>query len=339
MNLPRTTIALLLGVAAGSLGTTASAGDAPAAPAPAAAASAAAAATTPRTFESPEAAAKALAEALEKNDDEALRAVLGLGSDDLVEKGADPVVASSRKAIAEDVRTKVATDKGDDGRVSLLLGDDGWPFPIPLVKANGAWSFDAVAGREEVLARQIGRHELEVIGICRQYIDMQIAYASKDRDDDEVREYAQRILSSAGKHDGLYWDDATEDDPSPLGIELVPLKSAGQDTRSPYAGYFWRILKGQGSEAPGGAYSYVINGNMIAGFALVAVPAEYRKTGVMTFVVSHHGKVFQKDLGEKSLDVARSMEVYDPDETWQEVKPGEEITKPGEPSVAPLPTK
>ncbi|MFO0934293.1 MAG: DUF2950 domain-containing protein [Planctomycetota bacterium] len=330
MNRSTVALALLLGAASFASARAFAGDEAPsgAAPVPAV-----------RSFATPQDAANALADAFEKNDDQALRLVLGAGSEDLVEKGSDPVVASSRKAMATDVKTKLGTDVGDDGRVTLLLGDEGWPFPIPLLKVGERYTFDVAAGREEVLARQIGRHELEVIGLCRTYVDLQAAYAAKDRDDDEVREYAQRILSSEGKHDGLYWPDSTDDDPSPLGVALVPLKSAGQDARSPYAGYFWRILKGQGAEAPGGAHSYVINGNMIAGFALVAVPAEYGKTGIMTFLVSHHGKVFQKDLGEKSLDVARAMDVYDPDETWTEVKPGEEILPAGGASVAPLPGK
>lgn len=329
MNLSRAALALLLGAAV-CTSARVFAGDAAPAAAPAPAVG---------SYATPKDAADALADAFEKNDDQALRLVLGAGSEDLVEKGADPVVASSRKVMAADVKLKLGTDVGDDGRVTLLFGDDGWPFPIPLVKSGDRYAFDVAAGREEVLARQIGRHELEVIGLCRTYVDLQAAYAAKDRDGDEVREYAQRILSSEGKHDGLYWADSTDDDPSPLGVALVPLKSGAQDARSPYAGYFWRILKGQGSEAPGGAHSYVINGNMIAGFALVAVPAEHGKTGVMTFLVSHHGKVFQKDLGEKSLDVVRAMDVYDPDETWTEVKPGEEILPVGGASVAPLPTK
>lgn len=332
MTRSRAVLALLLGVAiapsAANVLPAAWAGDAPAP-----------AVVPPRRFASPEAAGQALVAALEQNDDEALRGVLGAGSEDLVESGADPVVAGSRKVMAGDAKTKLVADVGDDGRATLLFGDDGWPFPIPLVKGPDGWTYDVAAGRDEVLARQIGRHELEVIGLCRGYLDVQAAYAAKDRDGDEVREYAQRILSTEGKQDGLYWDDASEDDPSPLGVALVPLKSAAQDTRSPFAGYFWRILKAQGDEAPGGAHTYVLNGNMIAGFALVAVPAEYRKTGVMTFLVSHHGKVFQKDLGPTSLDVVRAMDVYDPDETWQEVKPGEEVVAPGGASVAPLPAK
>jgi hypothetical protein len=337
MNRSTVALALLVGAVAFASARAFAGDESPSAAGPAAPAAAPVPAV--RSFATPQDAANALADAFEKNDDQALRLVLGAGSDDLVEKGSDPVVASSRKAMATDVKTKLGTDVADDGRVTLLFGDEGWPFPIPLLKVGERFTFDVAAGREEVLARQIGRHELEVIGLCRTYVDLQAAYAAKDRDDDEVREYAQRILSSEGKHDGLFWADSTDDDPSPLGVALVPLKAAGQDARSPYAGYFWRILKGQGSEAPGGAHSYVINGNMIAGFALVAVPAEYGKTGIMTFVVSHHGKVFQKDLGEKSLDVARAMDVYDPDESWTEVKPGEEILPVGGASVAPLPAK
>jgi len=335
----RLAFTLVLTVVAPALPATVSADDAPSAPAAPAAPGVPSAAATSRTYASPEAAAKALAEAFEKNDDQVLRDALGAGGEDLVEQGSDPIVAVSRRTMAADIRTKLGTEVAPDGRVTLLLGDDGWPFPIPLVKVKDAWTWDVAGGREEVLARQIGRHELEAIGLCRGHLDVQAAYAAKDRDGDEVREYAQRILSTEGRQDGLYWDDESVDDPSPLGVALEPLRKTASEQSSPYAGYYWKILKGQGSEAPGGAHAYVINGNMIAGFALVAVPAEYRKTGVMTFLVSHHGKLFQKDLGERSLDLARAMDVYDPDETWQEVKPGEEIVAPGAPSVAPLPGK
>ena len=322
----RSRLVAFVSVALAALGAlSAAAEDAPAPVAPAPVAPAAPAAAAPRSFASAEDAGKALAAAFARNDDQALRDLLGIGSEEVVEKGADPAVAAIRKRIATDAAAKVvAAAPAEDGHVSLLLGIDGWPFPIPLAKEGDGWRFDVAAGRAELLARKIGRHELEVIGICRSYADMQTAYAAEDRDGDQVREYAQRLLSRPGTHDGLWWEDASGDDPSPLGLSLTPLNLANGE-RAPYAGYYWRILTAQGHNVPGGAHSFVINGNMIAGFALVAVPAEYRRTGVMTFLVSHHGKVFQKDQGERSLDLARAMATFDPDATWEELKPAEMV--------------
>jgi hypothetical protein len=194
---------------------------------------------------------------------------------------------------------------------------------VPLVQKNGAWRFDTEAGIEEILNRQIGEHELEAIALLRAYVDAQVEYASEDRDGDRVLEYAQRLLSPSGTKEGLYWpDDGGE--PSPFG-EFVARASAapyaGQaKLGDPYRGYYYYVLAKQGPNPPGGAYGYVINGNMIAGFALLAFPAEYGKSGVMTFLVSHQGVVYQKDLGEKTRDLARAIQAYDPDASWTPVE-------------------
>lgn len=277
---------------------------------------------TAQTFPSPEAAGAALVAAFEQNDDQALRDVLGPGSDDITQQGSDPLVAASRKDLAAAGKRKLTVDRSTPGEVVLDFGDDAWPFPVPLVEKEGVWYFDVPAGREEVLARTIGRNELRAIGICEDYIDAQAAYASQDRDGDDVRQYAQRLLSTPGKQDGLYWDDPNGDDPSPLDVALGDL--ANPTPGQPYGGYSWRILTGQGPKAPGGAYSYIINGNMIAGFALVGTPTEYRKTGVMTFLVSNNGIVYEKDLGPQSVETAKAMTVFDPDDTWTKVTSAEE---------------
>ncbi len=273
-------------------------------------------------FDSPEAAAKALIEAAAKNDDAAMKALFGPKSEDLVLDGSDPTVAADRAEFAKVAGEKMSFDKVDDASVILVIGENAWPMPTPLVLQDGKWYFDAEAGREEILARRIGRNELEAIAICGAYVGAQVQYASEDRDGDGVREYAQKIASTPGQQDGLYWetDEASQVELSPLGPLIAPFADfkPGKDGPVPFNGYYWKILPAQGANAPGGAYSYVINGNMIAGFALVGVPAQYMNTGIMTFVVSNHGKVLEKDLGEKSLEIVSAMEAFDPDDSWKE---------------------
>jgi hypothetical protein len=267
-----------------------------------------------KTFASPEEAGGALIAALEANDDKTLVAIFGADSADIVQSGTDPAVAASRRDLAASGRRKLAVDKPDDNHAILEFGEEAWPSPIPLVREGNAWHFDTAAGREELLARRIGKNELMAINICDEYPAVQADYASKERDGDDVLEYAQKLVSSPGKHDGLYWPEKPGEDPSPIGVELDD--AAAPVAGAPYAGYYWKILTGQGSHAPGGAYSYIINGNMVAGFALVGTPADYRKTGVMTFLVNNNGKVYQKDLGPTGLDAVKAMQVYDPDSSW-----------------------
>ena len=281
---------------------------------------------TARTFPSAEAASAALVAAFETNDDQALRDVLGPGSDDIVQQGTDPLVAASRKDLAAAGKRRLAVDRSTPGHTILLFGDDGWPFPVPLVEKEGIWYFDAAAGREEVLARTIGRDELRAIGLCEDYVAAQAAYASKDRDGDDVRQYARRLMSTPGKQDGLYWDDPDGNDPSPLDVALGDLANPAEGM--PYGGYLWRILTAQGANAPGGAYSYIINDNMVAGAALVGTPVDYRKTGVMTFLVSTNGVVYQKDLGAQSIEAAKAMTTFDPDASWTKVSSADESEAP-----------
>jgi hypothetical protein len=202
-----------------------------------------------------------------------------------------------------------------------VIGPDAWPFPIPLVRSGNDWGFHTAEGIEEIVNRRIGADEFNTIATCRSYIVAQRQYASKIRDQSGVRKFAQRLKSSPDKQDGLYWDPAAANgEESPFGPLMAEFLKGGRRLGDPYQGYYFRILTRQGGNAPGGRYNYVINGNMIAGFALVAFPAEYGSSGVMTFVVSHHGKVYQKDLGPKTLEIAQAMQEYNPDATWTEVQ-------------------
>jgi hypothetical protein len=271
----------------------------------------------PKTFASVEEASKALLDAVEKNDDAALKVLVGPGNEDLVQSGGDATVAADRKKFLEAAKQHLDFDKLDDGRVVIVVGPSEWPLPIPLVQKDGKWFFDAASARDEILARRVGANELDAIAVCRTYVTAQVDYASKDRDGDKVREYAQKLVSSDGQHDGLYWPSKEGEEASPLADTALPIED--QKKGEPFNGYYWKILTAQGANAPGGAYSYVINGNMIAGFALVGVPAKYRNTGVMTFIVSNHGTVYQKDLGENGMDAVKSMTTFDPDSTWKEV--------------------
>jgi hypothetical protein len=282
------------------------------------------AATDQPTFPTPEAAMAALLDALDKQDADRVLALFGSEYRDFI-IGGDP--AGARKAFSDLASAaKEATafrPDGDDRRV-IEVGKLAYPLPIPLVRENGAWRFDTDAGVEEITNRRVGLNELQAIRLARAYVDAQIDYASADHDGDEVLEYAQRLGSSAGKKDGLYWQaSADADDVSPFG----PLVSdMDQDYLSqhkggePFYGYFYRILTRQGANPPGGRYDYVINGNMIAGFALIAWPADYGNSGIMTFLVSHQGKVLQKDLGEDTAALAAGVQEYDPDDSWVETE-------------------
>jgi len=206
-------------------------------------------------------------------------------------------------------------------RVVLVIGPDAWPFPIPLVRSGNDWRFYTAEGIEEIVNRRIGADELKAIAVCRDYLAAQRQYAGKIRDKSGVRKFAQRLRSTAGQQDGLYWDPAVAGgEESPFGPLMAEYLKGGRQRGDPYYGYYFRILTRQGQHLPGGRYRYVINGNMIAGFALVAFPAEYGNTGVMTFLVSHHGKVYQKDLGPRTVAIAKEMQEYNPDATWTEAR-------------------
>jgi hypothetical protein len=206
-----------------------------------------------------------------------------------------------------------------------VIGNNNWPFPIPLVKKGEGWVFDTDKGREEILNRRIGENELYTIQVCRAIVDAQREYAIKDRDKNGLLEYAEKFVSDPGKKNGLYWETRAGEGQSPLGPIMARARGEGYQgkpsaTPSPYHGYYYKILTAQGKDAPGGAYSYLVKGKMIGGFGVVAYPAEYENSGVMTFIVNHDGTVIQKDLGKNTASVAKGMTVYNPDKTWTEVK-------------------
>ena len=274
-------------------------------------------------FTSPQAAVDALKVAVEARDTNALRAIFGPGAHDLV--SADVVeAASEREVFVQRLEEKVSLVPESDSRQALQLGADGWAFPIPLIKQDGQWRFDAAAGREEILDRRIGANELGAIHVCQAYVQAQREYASEDRNGDQVLEYAQHLRSTPGTHDGLYWSTRGGDELSPLGPLVAQAHFEGyrRETRilteaqSPYHGYYFKILTRQGKHAPGGKYSYLINGHMIAGFALVAWPAQWSNTGIMTFMVNQQGKVYQKNLGPKTSSIAQGITTYAPDPSW-----------------------
>lgn len=274
-------------------------------------------------FATAEEAVNAVVAAAKAKDTNAMRSIFGpegrgLASVDVVQ------AADAFDTFVQRLTEKAELVRESDSKMTLQLGADGWPFPIPLVKEDGRWFFDTAAGREEILNRRIGMNELGAIRVCRAYVDAQREYASEDRNADEVLCYAQRLRSTPGQHDGLYWHAEPGEELSPLGPLIAQARGEGYrretkimtDVQSPYRGYYYKILTKQGRHAPGGRYNYVINGHMIAGFALVAWPAQWGNTGIMTFIVNQRGKVFQKNLGPKSASVAKAMQEYDPDSTW-----------------------
>jgi hypothetical protein len=273
-----------------------------------------------RVFDSPEAAAKALIAVAGANDEKALVEIFGAkhrGLIGTVDKARD---RANRARFARAAEEYQVLRPQEDGSVTLVVGYEAWPFPIPLVKEGSSWRFDTPAGVEELINRRIGENELAAIESLRAYVDAQRQYASKPRDGTNVRQFAGMIRSSPGKRDGLYWDaDPTK------GEELSPLgpligDAGGRKQGDPYNGYYFKILTRQGADAPAGRYSYVINGHMVAGFAMVAFPAEYGRTGVKTFIVNHYGVVYEKDLGPNTAKIATAMTEYNPDARWTEVK-------------------
>jgi hypothetical protein len=278
-----------------------------------------------RTFSSPEEAVKALVEAVKSNDVKALEAIFGSGSHDLVVSG-DPVAdQSGRERFLQLYHEKNRLEQTADKAI-LCVGNEDWPSPIPIVKKGGVWFFDAKQGREEILARRIGKNELSAIQVCLAYVDAQREYALKDRNGDGFQEYAQKFRSDAGKKNGLYWEAKAGEKQSPLGPLVAAAQEKGYTVKqsggkpAPYYGYYYRILTGQGKSATGGAYDYVVKGNMIGGFALVAYPAKYGSSGVMTFIVNQDGVVYEKDLGRDTQKTAKAMKLFNPDSTWEKVK-------------------
>lgn len=277
------------------------------------------AAQAQQTFTNPDDAASALAAAIKSGVKQDMLKVLGADGEDIIDSGDDVADADARGKFgsAYDARHSV---KVDGKKATLIVGADDFPFPIPLIHNKAGWEFDTDEGRQEILYRRIGRNELDTIKTSLAFVDAEDEYADKDRGDG-IGVYAQRIVSNPGKKDGLYWPSDNND--SPLGQLAADASAEGYKAGSepqPYHGYYYRILTQQGASAPGGAMSYIVKGKMIGGFALVAYPADYGNSGVMTFIVSHAGTVYQKDLGEDTAARVKSMTSFDPDKTWTKVE-------------------
>jgi hypothetical protein len=272
-----------------------------------------------RTFATPQEAIQATIDAAERNDSAALLQLFGPGGEDIVESGDPAQDKDLRAEFARSAREKLQIDQDSStpDRVEFTVGAQEWPFPVPVVRKNGKWQLDSASGRLEILARRIGRNELNAMEVCRGYAEAQMEYASGSHDRDHVLKYAQKIASTAGQQDGLYSDaanslvseafaDAVEGNPAKVG-------------RKPYHGYYFRVLTAQGSEASGGAFDYVVNGKMIGGFALVAWPADYGVSGIQTLIINHQGVVYEKDLGPSTAGQARRMVQFNPDKSWRAV--------------------
>ncbi len=275
---------------------------------------------THKAFDTPHQAADALIQAADPYDVPALKQILGPDGIDLVSSEDAVNDKNIAAAFAKKAREKQAVniDPNNPARATLVVGNDDWPLPIPIVRNNGKWRFDTKSGREEVLFRRIGENELDVIQICRGYVEAQHEYASEKHDGAEANQYAQRVISTPGKRDGLVWRTSDGNLDGPVSESIAEALQEGYSDRSqPYHGYYFKILKGQGPAAPLGQMNFVVNGAMIGGFALAATPAQYRVTGVKTFIVSYEGIVYQKDMGPDTLTIFKSMELYNPDSTWK----------------------
>ncbi|UGX96200.1 DUF2950 domain-containing protein [Bradyrhizobium barranii subsp. barranii] len=278
------------------------------------------AAQAQQSYKTPEDAAAALAAAVKSGPGDILK-VLGRAAEDIVSSGDEVADNDIRQRFTSMYDAKHGIKAEGNKTATLILGPDDFPFPIPLLNTKTGWAFDTDEGRIEVLRRRIGRNELDAIQTALAYVDAQNEYADKDRGEG-AGVYAQRFLSTPGKKDGLFWRD--DSDPSPLGALVAEASAEGYkqgtgEGPAPYHGYYFRILKGQGSDAPGGALNYVVKGKMIGGFGLVAWPAEYGNSGVMTFLVNHAGTVYQKDLGNRTAVIAERTTLFDPDQTWKKV--------------------
>jgi hypothetical protein len=282
----------------------------------------AAAAAGQKAFDSAQAAADALVNAVKAHDRPAILAILGPGTEKWIGSG-DAVADRSRgEQFVSAYEQKHAIEPDGDAKATLAIGPDDWPFAFPLVKSSSGWRFDTEAGKNELLARRVGENELAAINVMLAIVDAQRDYASADHNKDGVREYARRFESTAGKQDGLYWPTSAGQPPSPLGPLVVKAQSEGYkkgDASQPYHGYYFKPLLGQGKNAKGGAFDYVIRGHMIGGFGVVAYPARYASSGVMTFIVNHDGVVYQKDLGPNTAKVAAAMTRFDPGSGWTAV--------------------
>jgi hypothetical protein len=277
-----------------------------------------------KSFPSPQAAADALIAAAAKYDVAALEAIFGPAGKDIIHTGEPARDQEIAKQFAEQARQKmeVSIDPKTKNRAFLIVGNDDWPFPVPIVKTGTTWAFDTKAGLNEVLVRRIGRNELDAIAIAHGFVEAQNEYTETKHGDSQVNQYAQKIISTPGKQDGLAWQNSDGTWDGPIGENAARAIQQGYSASSnpqPYHGYYFKVLKGQGPNAPLGQMDYVVNGAMIGGFALIAFPADYKVTGVKTFIVSNDGVVYEKDLGSKTLELAQKIDRFNPDKTWSPV--------------------
>jgi hypothetical protein len=279
-----------------------------------------------KTFASPESAVQALIQATRQGDHKTLVAIFGPQGEDLLDSGDAVANRQHREAFLLRYDEAHALVPNPDGSVTLQIGTDEWPFPIPLVKQGKRWRFDTPSGLDEILNRRIGENELSTIQVCLAIVDAQREYAMKDRDGDGLHPYAEKFVSDAGQKNGLYWPVQEGEEPSPLGALFLKASKEGYDYSKPaesgsqpYHGYYYRLLRSQGEHANGGAFDYMVNGKLLGGFAVVAYPADHGNSGVMTFVVNHEGVVYQKNLGPDTEQIASTMSVFDPDSSWDKV--------------------
>lgn len=271
------------------------------------------AADSKKDFKTPDEAAHALIEAARSNDDALLKSFFGKDAERIVQDGEDPGVVADREQFVAAADEVLLIQENSPSNVTLIVGPDAFPYPVPLVKKGQRWEFDGAAGIQELDDRRVGLNELMTMTVLEQLPELQDEYEAEGRGGSKVRAYAQKFLSEPGKQNGLYWEVAAGQPESPLGPML---KEIDAKVVTSYYGYNYRMLTGQGAAAPGGAYDYLINGNMIAGYAAIAVPTEYGHTGIMTFIVDRYGVVYQKDLGENSIEAARAITRFDPDTSW-----------------------
>jgi hypothetical protein len=279
-----------------------------------------------KSFKSPEEAVKALVGAVKGDDTKELLTIFGPEGKELISSGDEVADKAGRDRFVKAYEEINKLVSENDKRVILHVGNEEWPFPLPVVKKGENWFFDTKAGKEEILNRRIGRNELNAIQVCLAYVDAQREYVLKDRDGDKLLEYAQKFVSKKGEKDGLYWEAREGEEQSPLGPLMAKAVKEGYTGKksgekpSPYHGYYYKILKAQGKNAPGGEYDYMVKGKMIGGFALVAYPAEYGNSGIMTFIVNHDGVVYEKDLGKDTEKIATAMKKFDLDRIWKKVE-------------------
>jgi hypothetical protein len=273
-----------------------------------------------KTFSSPDEASRALIRAVQSGNEQDLLEIFGADGKEIISSGDQAEDQKSRDAFAEKYQRMNRLVTEPDGTVRLYVGAENWPMPIPLVNWKDTWYFDTSAGKEEILFRRIGRNEIATIAVLRELVAAQKEYYAKTHDDG-VKQYAQKFVSDEGKHNGLYWNASNRENESPIGPLVAYASSEGYAKKlSPFHGYYFRVLMGQGNHASGGAKNYVVNGQMTRGFAFLAYPAEYANSGIMSFIVDQNGVLYQKDLGPKTAELANALREYDPDKTWSRVE-------------------